>query len=325
MWLPPQSGRTAAEFPMEIHGGGSISPYLLQPRNQWAELIEKMAPALKEYLNRRKNDEIANSLLASENARRAEPVMNNGQYVSGGPGMDAAGVADHNASLGYTGTYDAPQLGGTYALFLARQQKAMDDQRQEDAMKGSDWEQMHRMRELQMWKMTQPDDNRVPRYKRTLSDGSVVEVTGGEALRADRPPPNPWAGTSPVARGKLDEVTGEFTNAYTGAENGPMIQLHTPSGKMLVLPNSEYERSLQQWQQRSLGSGLYQQRLQDGQTQAVTPNNATGSPPATVPSPSVATAPPKGKVRVKRPDGQIGLIPAEQLQSALAQGYQRVQ
>jgi hypothetical protein len=233
--------------------------------------------------------------------------------------MDAAGVADYNTSLGLPGTYSTPQLGGAQALFLAHQQKAFEDQKQEDAMKASDWEQIHRQRELGIWKMTQPDDTRLPRYKRTLSDGTVVEVTGNEALRADRPPPNPWAGTTPMARGKLDEL-GEFTNAYTGAENGPMMQLRTPSGKMLVIPNSEYEQSLRQWQQRSLGTGLYQQQLQNGQTQAVTPNNAPATPSAAAPAP-----PPKGKVRVKRPDGQIGLVPAEQLQSALAQGYQRVQ
>jgi hypothetical protein len=159
MWLPNYSeGKTAAEFPLTVSGGGNISPYLLQRRNQWAELIDKMAPALKDYLDKRRSDEIANSLLASENARRAEPVLSNGQYVFGGPGQDAAGVASYNESLGYPGSYAAPQLGGTRALFLARQQKALDDQRQEDALKATDWEQKHRKGELEISRMTQPDD-----------------------------------------------------------------------------------------------------------------------------------------------------------------------
>lgn len=161
MWLQQYPGRTAAEFPMDIHGG-SLPGSLLTPRRTWrddlADLAKTISPAIKDYLQSKRSDEIANTLMASESARRAEPVLNNGQYVFGGPGQDAAGVADYNASLGYPGSYAAPQLGGTKALFLAHQQKALDDQRQEDAMKATDWEQMHRKRELEMAGMTQPND-----------------------------------------------------------------------------------------------------------------------------------------------------------------------
>lgn len=50
--------------------------------------------------------------------------------------------------------------------------------------------------------------------------------------------------------------------------------------------------------------------------------NPFGSTPPATPSPSPTAT---SKVRVKRPDGQVGLIPAEQLQSALAAGYSQVQ
>jgi len=243
---------------LDIHGGGGISPYLLQPRNQWADVIKAIAPAVREYLDKKRNDEIANDLLSSENARRAEPVLSNGQYVSGGPGMDARGVADYNASLGYFGTYATPQLGGARALFLARQQQALDDKRQEDAMKATDWEQRHRQRELEMWKMTQPD-SREPRYPMPLPDGRTVMVTGNEALRSSRERPtksdNDWAHSYPLARGKIDDL-GEFTNQYSDAQNGPMLELRKPDGTKLVVPYSEYQEWSQK-QKHSLGSQLY--------------------------------------------------------------------
>lgn len=49
---------------------------------------------------------------------------------------------------------------------------------------------------------------------------------------------------------------------------------------------------------------------------------APAATPAPVKPPTAATG---GKVRVRRPDGQIGIIPAEQLPTALAQGYQQIQ
>jgi hypothetical protein len=49
----------------------------------------------------------------------------------------------------------------------------------------------------------------------------------------------------------------------------------------------------------------------------------TAAPPSATPAPASSAAP--AKVRVKRPDGQIGLIPADQLSAALAAGYQPVQ
>jgi len=73
-WLPTPTGRTAAEYPLDIHGGGSIPSYLLKRPNAYAEAVKQWLPALKEYMAQKRADEIANQYLNMENPPRAESV-----------------------------------------------------------------------------------------------------------------------------------------------------------------------------------------------------------------------------------------------------------
>lgn len=70
---------------------------------------------------------------------------------------------------------------------------------------------------------------------------------------------SPWGNTVPVARGKLDEQ-GQFTNQYTGAEQGDQIKLMTPGGKAVVMPYAAYQ-------------------AKTGQSDGVAPPGASGGPP----------------------------------------------
>lgn len=64
--------------------------------------------------------------------------------------------------------------------------------------------------------------------------------------------------------------------------------------------------------------------LQPDPTIMQNPFGGSSSPAPVTTAPSL-TPTASSKVRVKRPDGQVGLIPVEQLQSALAAGYSQIQ
>jgi hypothetical protein len=72
-WLQ-YSGHTPAEFPMNISGGGGVSSTLLQPHDKWAAIIKQIAPAIKQYVDQKRADEIANEVLNMETPPRAEAV-----------------------------------------------------------------------------------------------------------------------------------------------------------------------------------------------------------------------------------------------------------
>lgn len=186
-WPYPYTGHTAAEFPMNIHGGGSIPSYLLQPHNQWDELFKRIAPAIKDYLQQKKSDEIANQLMNMESARRAEPVMNNGQPVSGGPGMDASQVATFNTSLGFPGTYKTPERGGQQAYQAQKLYQDYVSKQQADQSQSMNDYWQNKVREAQMNKYNAdanaPDD----RVEITLPDGRKTKVTPNEAAQYMKP------------------------------------------------------------------------------------------------------------------------------------------
>lgn len=78
-----------------------------------------------------------------------------------------------------------------------------------------------------------------------LPDGTPIQVSphdayqhyfGGGTQRTE----DPWAKSIPIARGRLDDK-GEFTNQYTGAEQGDQIELMTPQGKKMAVPYSAYQ------------------------------------------------------------------------------------
>lgn len=71
MWLQQSKDPTLAELlsRASINGGGGINAALLQqPRDQWAEVIKQVAPVIRDYIQRKKSDEIANQYLRQVNS-----------------------------------------------------------------------------------------------------------------------------------------------------------------------------------------------------------------------------------------------------------------
>lgn len=94
---------------------------------------------------------------------------------------------------------------------------------------------------------------------------------------------------------QMGHVGGTFTNDYTGAEKGPVVEIDTDTGP-LHMTRAAYDRY-----RRVFGTSE--------------PEQATAAVPPVQPD----------TVRVKHPDGQVGTIPAGQLKDALSQGYTQVQ
>jgi hypothetical protein len=70
-WITPSKDPTLAELfaHSNISGGGGINTALLrQPPNQWLEALKEVAPAITNYIQRKKSDEIANQLLRDTGA-----------------------------------------------------------------------------------------------------------------------------------------------------------------------------------------------------------------------------------------------------------------
>jgi len=267
-WLNP-GGRTAAEFPLSVQGHGTIPAYLLHPQNQVADLIAKVAPALKAYLDKKRNDEIANEVMNMETPPRAEAVDSSLQGVPA----------------------TAPATGGA-DQFKARQmyQTILDKQQADQSQSTSEyWKNKVMEAQANRYQAdAETPDSHVPRYPVTLPDGSTVYVTGNEAARYNRPTrgatvkPDPWENAIPVARGRLDEK-GQFTNQYTGAESGDQVKLLTPGGYQMVVPWSAYQAR----SQRFSGAKAFQDRQ----------SQATELPPPDLPAleEQQPTTPPAGK------------------------------
>lgn len=98
----------------------------------------------------------------------------------------------------------------------------------------------------------------------------------------------------------LGHIGGTFTNQYAGAEKGPITQIDTEQGP-LHMTTAAYNRY-----RRIFGS-------------------AESTQPGVTPPTAPAATPQAQTVRVRNPNGQVGSIPASQLQSALSSGYQQVQ
>lgn len=156
-WLNPATDPTFAELASRasISGGGGISPALLQrPPNQWLELIKQVAPVIKEYIQKKKSDEIANQLMNMQQPPRAEAIG----YDQGAP-----------ATMPFTGGAEQMKVNQAYQAYL-------DKQRQD--------EQKSRLTEAQITHLKQPAaSSRIARYPVRLPDGRTIEVTGNEALR----------------------------------------------------------------------------------------------------------------------------------------------
>lgn len=272
------TGRTAADFPMDIHGGGSIPAYLLHPHNAIADAFSTLAPALKDYLEKKKNDEIANQLMNMESAKRAEPVMNNGQYVSGGPGMDASGVADFNTSLGFPGTSKTPDRGGTagykmqklYQDYLNNQPDTATDDLNYQIL----WNKAH--------PDEAPDETGMTPYQREQTRLREMEIQRKTQHQNQSPIP---MYSRAIARGRLSNK-GEFDNNYAEAATGDMAQVRTPDGKTLLVPWSAYQQS-----QQFSGAKAFQDRqsqMTEPDLPPIGPSTVPNVPNESIQSPSSA-------------------------------------
>lgn len=174
-WPTTYPGRTAADFPLAISGGGSISPHLLQRRDIWGEIIKQIAPAVRDYMDKKRADDIANTVLNMEQPPRAQPIDQFG--------------ATYDPQLAATqGLYSQtepqatpPATGGTRRLAALKAYQDFTRQNANDELN-------RKLKEAQADHYSAIGTNRttLPRYPVTLDDGSTVYVTGNQALSEDR-------------------------------------------------------------------------------------------------------------------------------------------
>jgi hypothetical protein len=263
MWLQ-NSGRTAADFPMDVHSSGFIHNGLLQPTpNLGVDLAKTIAPALANYMQQKKNDEIANQLLALQSAQKATPVLDqNGQPINAGGGpMNAAAVSSFNTSLGFPGTAKTPDRGGTAGYRMQKMYQDFLNEQPDTATDDENFLKLYRSNHPEEFPQPSPHG---PEYVDTPYGRMTAQQWADHQWKENNPPvkAHPWDGSSPLARGKLDS-TGEFTNQYTGAGNGDMVQLHMPDGKVLVVPFADYQNYLQKKKTPPIGAQMFQSRQQD--------------------------------------------------------------
>jgi hypothetical protein len=239
-WLNP-GGRTAAEFPLSVQGHGTIPAYLLHPQNQVADLIAKVAPALKAYLDKKRNDEIANEVMNMETPPRAEAVD---------PSLQGAPAT-------------APTTGGADQFKARQMYQTILDKQQADQSQSTTEYWKNKVMEAQANRYqadAETPDSHLPRYPVTLPDGSTVYVTGNEAARYNRPTrgttvkPDAWENMIPTARGEYDTTN----NKFTGKNDGSYVQLQSPSGRTVYVPWASYQGHTQQ--QRFSGAKAFQDR-----------------------------------------------------------------
>jgi hypothetical protein len=157
-WLNPATDPTLAELASRasISGGGGISSALLQrPPNQWLELLKQVAPVIKDYIQQKKSDEIANQLMNMQQPPRAEAIG----YPQGPPATDP-----------FTGGAEQYKVQNAYQAYLDKQR---------------DEERKDKLVDARISNLNEPPSsrNRVERYPVQLPDGRTIEVTGNEALK----------------------------------------------------------------------------------------------------------------------------------------------
>lgn len=149
-WLTPTREPTLAELLSQssISGGGGISSSLLQqPPNQWLEALKQVAPAITNYIQKKKSDDIANQLLRDTGAPQ--------QY----------------------------QDRGAIGLQAWNQLHQFRENQPDTAMDDLDYQIKYRQANPEEFP-DQPYYGRGgnPRYPVQLPDGRTVYVTGNEAL-----------------------------------------------------------------------------------------------------------------------------------------------
>ena len=243
-WLTQPREPTLAELfgSGAISGGGGISSGLLRPPpNQWEEALAKILPAIKEAIQKKKSDEIANQLQNMYQPPRAEAV----DPRAYNPALAASQGLDYQpqATMPFTGGADQFQVAEMYR----KTQEAAEDRKLK-----------RRQVEAQI---SAKGESSVP----VEINGRTVHVTPNAALEHFRAIQNPDGLTAyqrerlrisdtdklhksippysrALRRGKIDE-DGDFTNNYEGAATGDMAEVETPDGSKIIVPWSEYERA----------------------------------------------------------------------------------
>jgi hypothetical protein len=268
MWLPTPTGKVAAEYPMDIHGGGNISPYLLNRQNPYAEVVKQWLPALKEYLAQKRADEIANQYLNMEQPPRAEAVA---------PSAYDPNLAMRQGLNSQTAPQaTAPNTGGERAYKADVLYRSLLDKQGADQSQSTNDYWKNKVLEAQANKYQADADTPDPRL--TSAESPVIDPQSGmvwngrQWVKPSRQAED-WSMNRPLARGRLNEK-GEFDNQYSEAASGDYVKLRTPKGDILVVPWSEYQKRAGR---SNAGAELYRSKVQgqqppqsDDQAKAIT-------------------------------------------------------
>lgn len=252
-WLPTPTGRTAAEYPLDIHGGNNISSYLLNRPNPYAEAIKQIAPALKEYLAQKRADEIANQYLNMEQPPRAaaiDPSAYDPQLAL------RQGLNSQTAPQA-----TAPNTGGERAYKADVLYRSLLNEQQDRAQKtaSAHWQDVYHQAQANKLNAdaAAPDD----RIEITLPDGRIAKVTPNEAAQYLKPghsaaQHDPWENAMAVGRGEMDG------DKFVGKNDGKMVKLVTPNGYSMVVPWESYQS---RQPKGNAGAELYRSKVQGQQ------------------------------------------------------------
>lgn len=190
-WLNFDQGRTPAELSAgyQVHGG-SLPSGLLQRHNPYLEAIKAIAPGVKAFLDKKKNDDIANQLQNIINPPRAE-ALDPSMYD---PSLAASQGLDYQSNFSGVPTGDSPNAlgrdypgppatqpfrGGASGMKVHDLYQSYLDQEQGDAVKAAGEERKARLDEANIARLNRPDDPRqvVP----TSVGGQTLDLTPDKA------------------------------------------------------------------------------------------------------------------------------------------------
>lgn len=232
-WLTQPREPTLAELfgSGSISGGGGIPSGLRSPADQWEEALAKVLPAIKEYIQRKKSDQIANQLQNMYQPPRAEAVD---------PRMQGA-----PPTMPFTGGADQFQVAEMYR----KTQEAAEDR---DLKRRHVEAQINAKGEsrvpIQIDGVTLPVTpnaalEHFDRIRKGGGDGLTAyqreQLRRGETDKLHKSIP-PYSRA--LRRGKIEE-DGDFTNDYIDAATGDYAEVLTPDGSKIIVPWSEYERA----------------------------------------------------------------------------------
>lgn len=208
--------------------------------------LQNLGEQIKEYVKNKRADEIANEVMNMQNPPRAEAIEQSLQGPKPTPPA-TGGIRQFNAQRIYQ---DLLAKSTTQDL----KDKVLEAQARRYNSMGS-----------------KGDDDSPPTP--VIDDSTGLMWNGKHWIK----PPSSiesWTKHIPMARGKLDEG-GSFTNQYTGAEEGDMIQLRTPQGQTVVVPYEEYQKRIHH---NTANGDVVRPQVNDLPEPDLPPDNTTPSP-----------------------------------------------